>query len=119
LTGWEFYPSALGASVRRAWTVTGGTPIVVTENGIATGDDARRIAYTTGALDALAEAMGAGVDVRGYIHWSLLDNYEWGHWDPTFGLVAVDRETFERRPKPSLAWLGGVAKANALRDPIS
>lgn len=74
----------------------------------------RRIACTTGALDALSEALGAGVDVQGYIHWSLLDNYEWGHWDPTFGLVAVDRETFERRPKPSLAWLGGVAKANAL-----
>ncbi|WP_246148175.1 family 1 glycosylhydrolase [Nonomuraea turkmeniaca] len=54
------------------------------------------------------------VDVRGYIHWSLLDNYEWGHWDPTFGLVAVDRETFERRPEPSLAWLGGAAKANAV-----
>ncbi|MEV4009817.1 family 1 glycosylhydrolase [Nonomuraea angiospora] len=54
--------------------------------------------------------------VRGYVHWSLLNNYEWGHWDPTFGLVAVDRETFERRLKPSLAWLGGVARANALRD---
>ncbi|MFI7705002.1 family 1 glycosylhydrolase [Nonomuraea sp. NPDC049480] len=80
----------------------------------ARGDDSRRIAYTTGALDALSQALGAGVDVQGYIHWSLLDNYEWGHWDPTFGLVAVDRETFERRPKPSLAWLGGVAKANAL-----
>ena len=58
--------------------------------------------------------MEDGIDVRGYIHWSLLDNYEWGHWDPTFGLVAVDRETFERHPKPSLGWLGSVASANAL-----
>ena len=86
-------------------------PVVVTENGIATADDARRIAYTEAALNSLAEAMADGVDVRGYIHWSLLDNYEWGHWSPTFGLVAVDRETFERRPKPSLAWLGDYAEA--------
>ena len=48
--------------------------------------------------------------MRGYLHWSALDNYEWGHWEPTFGLIAVDRETFERHPKPSLAWLGDVAR---------
>jgi beta-glucosidase, glycosyl hydrolase family 1 len=52
--------------------------------------------------------------VRGYCHWSLLDNYEWGRWEPTFGLIAVDRaHDFERAPKPSLAWLGGVAAENA------
>jgi beta-glucosidase len=51
--------------------------------------------------------MGDGVDVRGYLHWSLLDNYEWGSYKPTFGLVAVDRVSFRRTPKPSLAWLGG------------
>ena len=55
-----------------------------------------------------------GVDVRGYCHWSLLDNYEWGRWEPTFGLISVDRaHDFERAPKPSLAWLGGVAAENA------
>jgi beta-glucosidase len=43
----------------------------------------------------------------GYLHWSLVDNYEWGSYAPTFGLVAVDRKTFERKPKPSLRWLGG------------
>ncbi|MFI6744328.1 glycoside hydrolase family 1 protein [Nonomuraea sp. NPDC050451] len=111
-----YRPDALGIAVRHTAEVLPDVPIVVTENGIATGDDSRRVAYTTGALAALSGAMDDGVDVRGYIHWSLLDNYEWGHWDPTFGLVAVDRETFERRPKPSLAWLGGVAKANALPD---
>ena len=81
-------------------------PVIVTENGIATGDDARRIEYTTGALTAMADAIADGIDVRGYCHWSLLDNFEWGRWKPTFGLVAVDRETFVRTPKPSLAWLG-------------
>jgi beta-glucosidase len=73
-------------------------------------DDERRIAYTTGALTALRD----GIDVRRYLHWSLLDNFEWGRWEPTFGLFAVDQETFERDPKPSLGWLGGIARNNAL-----
>ena len=61
--------------------------MVVTENGIATADDARRIAYTREALRGLVAAAADGVDVRGYCHWSLLDNYEWGRWEPTFGLT--------------------------------
>ena len=56
-----------------------GVPILVTENGIATDDDAQRVAYTSGALRGLADEMADGADVRGYLHWSLLDNYEWGH----------------------------------------
>ncbi|MGO4535113.1 family 1 glycosylhydrolase [Leifsonia sp. 2MCAF36] len=90
--------------------MTDGTPILVTENGIATDDDERRIAYTEQALLGLGSAIQDGVDVRGYLHWSLLDNYEWGSWRPTFGLIAVDRETFVRTPKPSLAWLGELAR---------
>ncbi|MBW9120474.1 glycoside hydrolase family 1 protein [Microbacterium trichothecenolyticum] len=109
-----YRPDALGIAVRHTAEVLPDVPIVITENGIATDDDARRIAYTTTALESLAVAMRDGIDVRGYIHWSLLDNYEWGHWDPTFGLVAVDRETFDRQPKPSLGWLGSVASANAI-----
>jgi len=113
LVGTAYRPDALGMAVAHTHEVT-GLPILITENGIATDDDERRIAYTTGALHGLADAIAAGADVRGYLHWSLLDNYEWGHWRPTFGLVAVDRTTFERRPKPSLAWLGDVARRNAL-----
>jgi beta-glucosidase len=105
LTGWEVYPAALGAAVRTAAAVS-GVPVIVTENGIATADDEQRIAYTAAALDALNDAMADGVDVRGYFHWSLLDNYEWGRWAPTFGLIAVDRTTFVRTAKPSLSWLG-------------
>lgn len=114
LTGWEYYPEALGHALRHTWEVTGGIPMMVTENGIATSDDDRRIAYTTGALNAMADAMADGCDVRGYLHWSLLDNYEWGSFAPTFGLIAVDRVTFERTPKPSLAWLGEVARRSAV-----
>jgi beta-glucosidase len=113
LVGTAYRPDALGMAVRHTAEVT-GLPILVTENGIATGDDARRIAYTREALAHLATAITDGADVRGYLHWSLLDNYEWGHWEPTFGLVAVDRQTFARTPKPSLAWLGEVARANEL-----
>ena len=114
LMGWAYRPDALGLAVRHTAAVVGDVPIVVTENGIATADDQVRIAYTTGALTGLVDAIDDGIDVRGYLHWSLLDNYEWGRWDATFGLVAVDRTTFERHPKPSLAWLGAVARAHAL-----
>lgn len=113
LAGNAYRPDALGIAVRHTWERTGGLPILVTENGIATADDERRIAYTGEALRHLAAAVADGVDVRGYLHWSLLDNYEWGHWEPTFGLVAVDRETFARHPKPSLTWLGDVARRSA------
>jgi beta-glucosidase len=89
-------------------------PILVTENGIATRHDPERLEYTCAALVGLSAAIDDGLDVRGYLHWSLLDNYEWGSYQPTFGLVAVDRNTFARTPKPSARWLGSVAQANSL-----
>lgn len=117
LTGWEFFPDALELGVRSAWELSGGTPILVTENGIATADDTRRVAYTDGALRGLHRAIADGIDVRAYQHWSALDNYEWASgYRPTFGLIAVDRETFVRSPKPSLGWLGEVARRNGLED---
>lgn len=116
LTGWEFYPPALELGVRAAWKLTEHVPVMVTENGIATADDTRRIDYTRDALIGLHSAISDGVTVLGYEHWSALDNYEWASgFRPTFGLIAVDRETFVRTPKPSLAWLGAVARRNAVR----
>lgn len=115
LTGWEYYPKALEIGVRSAWELTGGVPVFVTENGMATQDDSRRIDYTRGALAGLHAAIEDGIDVRGYLHWSLLDNYEWASgYRPTFGLIEVDRTTFARKPKPSLGWLGSVARENGL-----
>ncbi len=114
LVGLPYRPDALGIAVRHAWETLPGTPVLVTENGIATHDDNRRIAYTRAALEHLHDAIQEGVDVRGYLHWSALDNYEWGRWKPTFGLIAVDRDTFERTPKPSLGRLGAIARAATL-----
>ena len=109
----EFYPEALGATVRWAAKET-GLPIIVTENGVATDDDAWRIAYIDRALASLRSAIHDGVDVQGYIHWSLLDNFEWNRgYDAKFGLVAVDRATFRRTPKPSAAHLGRIARATS------
>lgn len=114
LTGWEYYPQALADGVRLASRWAPGVPVLVTENGIATADDTRRVDYTRDALSGLHAAMSDGIEVEGYLAWSLLDNYEWGSYAPTFGLVAVDRTTFARTVKPSARWLGEVARANAL-----
>lgn len=108
--GYEFYPQAVGNTVRFAAERL-GKPIYVTENGIATDDDTRRVAYIDGALAALQKAKADGVDIRGYFHWSLLDNFEWtAGYAQKFGLVAVDRKTFVRTPKPSAHHLGAIAK---------
>jgi beta-glucosidase len=113
--GYEYWPQALEATVRRATQVTGGIPVMVTENGIGTDDDRLRISYVSEALDGLHRCIDDGIVVRGYLYWSLLDNFEWVlGYGPTFGLVEVDRETFARRPKPSAAWFGNVAAANAV-----
>jgi len=117
LTGWEYFPPAAELGVRSAWELSGGVPVMVTENGIATADDARRIAYTDSALRGIHAAIADGIDVRGYLHWSALDNYEWASgFGPTFGLISIDRTTFARAPKPSLQWLGDIARANLLSD---
>ena len=116
--GYEFWPEALEATIRRAWEVTQHVPLFVTENGIATTDDAERVAYVERALRGVLVCLRDGIDVRGYIYWSLLDNFEWVFgYRPTFGLVAVDRATQQRTVKPSARWLGAVARANRLELP--
>ena len=111
--GYEFWPEALEATIRRAWEVTRGVPILVTENGIGTADDAERIEYVERALHGVLACLRDEIDVRGYVYWSLLDNFEWAlGYGPKFGLVAVDRETQTRAAKPSAYWLGAIARAN-------
>jgi len=99
--GDEFYPSALEGSVAYAHKAT-GRPVLITENGIAAQDDRQRVRFIPAALDSVKKAVVRGVPILGYIHWSLLDNFEWmSGYGPKFGLVAVDRTTFKRSPKPS------------------
>ena len=115
--GYEFRPQALEATIRRVADVIPGVSIVVTENGIATTDDTRRIAFVTEALQGVGRCLDDGIDVRGYYYWSALDNFEWAlGYAPTFGLIAVDRTTQVRRPKPSAGWLGGIARTGVLES---
>ena len=114
IMGYERWPQALEHCVRRA-AERSGCPIYVTENGIATSDDAERIDFVIEALQGVRRCLDDGVDLRGYFYWSLLDNFEWSSgYGPTFGLVAVDRATQERTVKPSARWLGEVARTNTL-----
>jgi beta-glucosidase len=112
IMGYELWPEALEATVRYAHQ-RAGVPIYVTENGIGTTDDAQRIEYVQRALGGVIRCLRDGIDVRGYFYWSLLDNFEWLFgYRPQFGLIAVDRATQMRRPKPSADWLGGIARTN-------
>ena len=112
--GYEFYPESLEHTVRFASKET-GVPVIVTENGVGTENDARRVEYIQRALAGLKRCLDDGIDVRGYVHWSLLDNFEWIFgFGPKFGLVAVDRETQKRTVKPSAILLGNIAKNNSL-----
>jgi beta-glucosidase len=112
--GYEYWPQALETTIRRAIEVT-GAPAYVTENGIGTANDEQRVRYVTEALHRVRRCLDDGLDVRGYFYWSLLDNFEWAlGYRPTFGLVAVDRETQERTVKPSARWLGEIARTNRL-----
>lgn len=113
--GYELYPEALAATIRRAWEVAGQTPLVVTENGIGTDDDTERLDYLRRALEGVLDCLDEGIDVGGYFCWSAFDNFEWAHgYVPRFGIIDIDRSTLERIPKPSARWLGVVAAANAL-----
>ncbi|MPS71053.1 MAG: glycoside hydrolase family 1 protein [Novosphingobium sp.] len=112
--GSEVYPASLAGAVRYAHAVS-GVPVVVTEHGINSADDTKRARLIPAALAELKRAMEDGVPVLGYMHWSLVDNFEWVFgYKPQFGLHTLDRTTFKRTAKPSAAVLGAIARRNAL-----
>ena len=112
--GEEFYPEALENTIRDAAEIA-AVPILVTENGLAMEDDSRRVEYFRRALKGVANCLNDGIDVRGYFCWSAMDNFEWvSGYTPKFGIIAVDRETLKRTPKPSASMLGKIAASNRL-----
>jgi len=114
-SGQDNDPASLAAVVRYVHAQV-QRPVIVTENGLNTPHDEERAAYIPAALAGLHAAIADGVPVLGYVHWSLLDNFEWSSgYAPKFGLVAVDRTSFRRTPKPSAYLLGRIATANALQ----
>jgi beta-glucosidase len=111
--GWAVEPRWLRSSLEELRPL--GKPVYVTENGIATTDDSRRAAFLQAVLGQVWDAIQAGVDVRGYFHWTSMDNFEWARgYSMRFGLVSVDLETQERTLKPSARFFARVAGANAL-----
>jgi beta-glucosidase len=111
--GWEVYPAGFGHVLREVAQV--GLPILVTENGLATLDDTQRVRFLASHLRELKAARDEGVDVRGYFHWSAFDNYEWGSYEPRFGLIGIDRtDRFRRIVRPSAVVYGEVARTGSL-----
>jgi beta-glucosidase/6-phospho-beta-glucosidase/beta-galactosidase len=99
-------PDGLYPLLLRTW-VRYKKPIIITENGVADANDEFRQWWLEQTMLAMQRALSEGVNVRGYLHWSLLDNFEWKYgWWPKFGLVAVDREHgMKRTVRPSAIWL--------------
>jgi beta-glucosidase len=122
--GWEMTPDVLRDLVIRLRDEYGSPTILITENGCSLRDeiapeggvhDPRRIEFIRTHLGALEEAIDAGVDVRGYFAWAMLDNFEWAEgYGPRFGITYVDYPTQRRIPKDSAHWYGGVARRNGL-----
>lgn len=112
--GVEVHAPSLAGAVRYAHEAT-GIPVMVTEHGVGIKDDAVRAKFIPDSLVELRKVMASGVPVLGYVHWSLLDNFEWIFgFNKHFGLYEVDFKTFKRTPKPSAAVLAAIAKANGV-----
>ncbi len=116
-TDWgQPFPAGLTRGLRR---LSGfGVPLLVTENGIQTENDAVRTHYLQSHVQAVRDALAQGVDVRGYFHWSLVDNFEWAEgWRPRFGLLALDVETGRRTPRASAEVYAQICRSNGREQP--
>ncbi len=116
--GYEYRPAAVAATVRRAAGLLPGKDLIVTEHGVATRHDAERIEFIMAGLSALHRVIEDGIPLRGYIHWSAFDNFEWAlGYRMQFGLISVDRATQVRTPKPSAHFLGEIARSGVVPEP--
>lgn len=99
--GWEIYPDGLCYMIKDAYRRF-KKPIIITENGLADSTDSKRAKFIHDHIVAVGRAMADGADVRGYLYWSLLDNFEWeSGFGPRFGLVEINYKTMERKIRPS------------------
>ncbi|MBU6207340.1 MAG: family 1 glycosylhydrolase [Alphaproteobacteria bacterium] len=114
MMGDEVYPPSLANTVSYAHAAT-GCPILVTEHGVSCTDDSIRAAFIPAALQELKKTIDEGVPVKGYMHWSLIDNFEWIFgYRIKFGLHSFDPITFKRTAKPSASVLGKIARTNTV-----
>jgi beta-glucosidase len=98
--GWEYYPQGMVRALKSAWRYR--IPILVTENGVADQEDRLRPWFLRGEVAAVREARREGIDVIGYLHWSLTDNFEWAEGQAMrFGLVDVNYSSLKKTPRPS------------------
>lgn len=112
--GMEIYPEGFHTVISDAWKAY-GLPIYITENGVADATDRFRPRALVAHIAEMGRAQREGVDIRGYLHWSSMDNFEWSEgYAMRFGLVEVDFATQERRPRPSAALYSEVITRNGL-----
>ncbi len=113
--GYEYRPEAVLYNIKRLTRYFEGKDIFITENGIATDNDEERIEFVTAVLLDIHNYLESNNNVIGYLYWSLLDNFEWDlGYQMNFGLVEVDKQTFERKPHKSAVWFGKISKNNEL-----
>ncbi|SKB03270.1 GH1 family beta-glucosidase [Aeromicrobium choanae] len=125
-SGWDIDPAGLGEVLRQVGADYPSIPIYITENGAAFDDavseegtvqDHDRIDFIAGHLAQVADAVDAGIDVRGYFAWSLLDNFEWAEgYAKRFGIVHVDFDTLARTPKASARWFAELARTSSTKE---
>lgn len=117
---WEIYPQGMGEACRRLHKMFPSLPIFITENGLADAQDKLRSAFLFAHLQQLEQLLAEGLPLRGYLHWSLLDNFEWIEgFGPRFGLFAVDYATQKRSPRPSAFYYREIIAGNKLLPPPS
>lgn len=115
--GWELYPEAIYFVLKDLKKFN--KPIYITENGLADAKDQKRSWFIFESLKNVYRAMEEGVDVRGYLHWSLMDNFEWdkGFW-PRFGLLEIDYKSSERKIRPSAKFYRDICVTNGITNEI-
>jgi beta-glucosidase len=113
--GWAIDPEGLHRALHLVAKETGGLPVMITENGVADREDELRPRFLVDHLAAVHRAIAEGVDVRGYLHWTAWDNFEWAEgWSQRFGLFSVDPHTLARRAKPSAAVYAEICRSRSI-----